>query len=83
MIPDPKEMKLKMEENQDVAKAIKYTVKSIERAVEEGREYVCISGKYDIQETVAQYFYRKGYRPYPRPVYSGGVVQQGIFITWI
>lgn len=81
-IPDPKEMRRLLNENKDVIRATQETAKNIKNAVERGVEYCVVAGGYDIQQTVLSIFLAKGYRKYTLPVYCGGVLQRGTYITW-
>lgn len=91
-----KEARKKSNENKLVQealqKSIKWTLESVERAINYGGDYVAIQNAswrtedddvhFISEEMVFQELQKLGYKKYTKPVYSNGYLQTSFFITW-
>ena len=74
-------------------KSVDSTIEYIKRAIERGEDYSIISthsfkdkegeNRYISEYQVLEELKKYGYSEYRKPVYNGGVLQIGPFITWL
>ena len=74
-------------------KSVDYTIEYIKRAIERGEDYSIISthsfkdkegeNRYISEYQVLEELKKYGYSEYRKPVYSGGILQIGPFVTWL
>ena len=75
-----------------IQESVEYTVEEIKRAIKKGRDYapirtVEVSDEKEkikaTQEQILIEMIKYGYKRYPYPIYSDGILQENIYITWV
>lgn len=76
------ELRKSTESNSEVQKYVQMFIKDAKEAAASGECFEVIRAPYWLEDSVAEELKKLGFRRWTRPVYCGGALQRGVFMTW-